>query len=403
MFVLSHEIGGVLLNAKQTDGEAMSLARTAMVVRRDILQVKNSFDGTFAANSQKTSVPPSLTTLLDMILRGPITKKDPTENQACLTIAQLLVFNSISRIRDKSGSSTRHTPHVRNRECPLPIYTALKIHGTTRDKSLIETFYRLGMCISYDRLLSLSTDITNSVIDGYDKDGVICPSKLRGGIFTTAALDNIDYNPSSTSAQDSFHGTAISLVQHPTTEKPGTVRPIDVFDNDHVCKSNKIATLPSYYTDLPPLTLPSNDIIVPETAAQFEPSDHRNLVPEEKEWLEHTRQTLTKTELGKDDTVSWAAYHASQSSLSNNQPAILSLLPMFAENSHSPAMIAHAIKVIAASTKNVNPSQTPVLAVDQPLFALAKEVQWKVIIVINYTIRSLYKSILNVRYLLEVR
>ena len=131
----------------------------------------------------------------------------------CLTIVQLLVFNSISRIRDKSGSSTRHTHHVRNRECPLPIYTALKIHGTTRDKSLIETLYRLGMCISYDRLLSISTYITNSVIDMYDKDGVICPSKLRGGIFTTAALDNIDYNPSSTSAQDSFHGTAISLVQ----------------------------------------------------------------------------------------------------------------------------------------------------------------------------------------------
>ena len=132
----------------------------------------------------------------------------------------------------------------------------------------------------------------------------------------------------------------------------------DVFDHDHVCKSNKIATLPSYYTDLPPLTLPSNDINVPETAAQFEPSDHRNLVPEQ-EWLEHTRQTLTKTELGKDDTVSWAAYHASQSSLSNNQPAIISMLPMFAENSHSPAMIAHAIKVIAASTKHVNSSQTP--------------------------------------------
>ena len=61
-----------------------------------------------------------------MILRGPTTKKDPTENQACLTIAQLLVFNSISRIRDKFGSSTRHTHHIRSRECPLPIFTALK-------------------------------------------------------------------------------------------------------------------------------------------------------------------------------------------------------------------------------------------------------------------------------------
>jgi len=30
-----------------------------------------------------------------------------------------------------------------------------KIHGATREKSLIDTFYKLGMCISYDRLLSI--------------------------------------------------------------------------------------------------------------------------------------------------------------------------------------------------------------------------------------------------------
>ena len=97
-----------------------------------------------------------------------------------------------------SGNATdaiHHTHHVRNRECPLPIYAALKIHGTTREKSLIDTFYKLGMCISYDRFLSISTDITNSVIDRYDRDGVVCPSKLRDGMFTTAAIDNIDHNP----------------------------------------------------------------------------------------------------------------------------------------------------------------------------------------------------------------
>ena len=37
-------------------------------------------------------------------------------------------------------------------------------------------------------------------------------------------MDNIDHDPSSTSAQDSFHGTGISLFQHPNSEVSGTQR-----------------------------------------------------------------------------------------------------------------------------------------------------------------------------------
>ncbi|KAL9966870.1 hypothetical protein ACROYT_G025005 [Oculina patagonica] len=168
LFVLSHEIGGVLLEAKNRDSEASCLAMAAMIVRREILQVKISFNGTFAPNCQTDSVPASLTTLLNMIMRGPAMKKDSAESQACLTVAQLLVFNSISRFRDKSdnASGTTHsTNHIRGRECPLPIHAALKIHGATTEKSLVDVFYKLAMCISYDRLLSISSDITNSVID----------------------------------------------------------------------------------------------------------------------------------------------------------------------------------------------------------------------------------------------
>ena len=36
---------------------------------------------------------------------------------------------------------------------------------------------------------------------------VVCPPKLRQGLFTTGAVDNIDHNPSSATAKDSFHGT----------------------------------------------------------------------------------------------------------------------------------------------------------------------------------------------------
>ena len=39
-------------------------------------------------------------------------------------------------------------------------------------------------------------------------------------------------------------------------------------------------------------------------------------------------------------------------------------------------MIAHGINVISAAVKHLNSSQTAVVTVDQPLFALAKEIQW---------------------------
>ena len=37
---------------------------------------------------------------------------------------------------------------------------------------------------------------------------------MRRGLFTIAAVDNIDHNPSSATAKASFHGTGISLMQH---------------------------------------------------------------------------------------------------------------------------------------------------------------------------------------------
>ena len=134
---------------------------------------------------------------------------------------------------------------------------------------MIDTFYKLEMCISYDRFLSISTNITNSVIDRYDRDGVVCPSKLRDGIFTTGAVDNIDHNPSSASSHDSFHGTTVSLVQYPITKKPGTDRATDVFDPSKSSTSKKIDSLLSYYSEVPLLTLPSLDIVVPYTSARL--------------------------------------------------------------------------------------------------------------------------------------
>ena len=58
---------------------------------------------------------------------------------------------------------------------------------------------------------------------------VLSPPKLRTNLFTTAAVDNI-HNPSSTTATDSFHGTRISMFQHPTAENEGQSRDVVVIE-----------------------------------------------------------------------------------------------------------------------------------------------------------------------------
>ena len=49
---------------------------------------------------------------------------------------------------------------------------------------------------------------------------------------------------------------------------------------------------------------------------------------------------------------------------------------MFTENAHSLAMILHSMNVITSAVHHVNPAQITVITVDQPLFTLAKQIQW---------------------------
>eukprot|EP00733_Pompholyxophrys_punicea_P000080 Pompholyxophrys_punicea_v1_NODE_10_length_6905_cov_7.951686.p2 type:complete len:342 gc:universal NODE_10_length_6905_cov_7.951686:5288-4263(-) len=53
------------------------------------------------------------------------------------------------------------------------------------------------------------------------------------------------------------------------------------------------------------------------------------------------------------------------------------MLPVFQEKAASPSMVLHGMGIIQRVTKFLNPEQIPVMALDQPLFALAKNLQWK--------------------------
>ena len=70
-----------------------------------------------------------LKSLVSMLLNGAnIESQDSEESQACLTIAQLILFN-MKKTGKSSGKGMRH---CQEREPPLPLYLGMNIHTQTK-------------------------------------------------------------------------------------------------------------------------------------------------------------------------------------------------------------------------------------------------------------------------------
>ena len=263
----NQDIGPAIRKAidDDADDDGMHLLKAAAIVRRHMFDMSYKFNGTFEEGCQESSVPDSLVALVSMILDGTNIGGDPelTTTQSALSIAQLMQFNSHAR-RRKGSIGTRHKL---SNETPLPIYLGLELHAHTRKRQLIDTMFQLGLSISYDRVLGISTQLGNSVCQQYQTENVVCPLKLRKDFFTVAAVDNIDHNPSSTTAKDSFHGTGNSLFQQPTVENPGTDRGLPIL-NDYT-NGMSIAPLPESYTTINPVIDIKKDPPLPTTCSQL--------------------------------------------------------------------------------------------------------------------------------------
>ena len=92
------------------------------------------------------------------------------------------------------------------------------VHSRTRKKSLIEELNECGLSISDKRILEIQNSITNLLCKLYDVQRSAYPPRLQENIFTVSAIDNLDHNPSSSTAKDSFHGTGISIFQFQTNQ-----------------------------------------------------------------------------------------------------------------------------------------------------------------------------------------
>ena len=93
-------------------------------------------------------------------------------------------------------------------------------------------------------------------------------------------------------------------------------------------------------------------------------------------WLNHVKNSLHIDVLNKEHNLSWSSYHSAKLEKIGAARALTALLPLFRDQAHTPAMIYHAMVLIQKQIEYLNPGQIPIMTVDQPLFAIAKEIQW---------------------------
>ena len=213
----STSVSGAIKSAMSADRDGVALAHAARHVRSII--ISKELDN-------QDSV---LHKLLHSIMFGSEVNDSNDEindggthvRQAVKSIAQTIKFNTLQYSPKNNSDTTRHN---QNKETELQKYIALKIHVETGSNKLIDIFHRLGICISYRRVMDFTKETAHALCKYFESEGVVCPSDLRKHLFTIAALDNIDHNPSSNTALDSYHGTAISLHQFRLHENEGVAR-----------------------------------------------------------------------------------------------------------------------------------------------------------------------------------
>ncbi|CAB4025239.1 hypothetical protein ROHU_037104 [Paramuricea clavata] len=314
------EVGSAIYKDCKQDFEedGICLSSAANIVRKQIFQhIQATEKFSLEEGSQNTSVPRSLVTLKSTIIGGSSISGNVSnaESKIALNISQLILFNVVKHKRRKANEldKLRHSAAL---ETPFPLFTGF----------------------------------------------------LKEEVFTTAAVDNIDHDPSSTTATKSFHGTSISIFQH--VEKALEPNQIDL-SVDFEDSSTKIE-LPESYTNLSPTK--SKAAEYPLQTVNRENSSYLQPMDEMDDWLEHLMQMN-----GKDDDIknrfSWSGFHSKKSAIRAIKTTS-TLLPLLNESVNSTAMLRHTIGVVKQILLKINPQQPIVLTAYQPVYALGKQVQW---------------------------
>ena len=162
-------------------------------------------------------------------------------------------------------------------------------------------------------------------------------------------------------------------MQHVTMENPGETREIQF----HKGPFKNEPFLPDDFAIVRAVSLNHADVSVPKVKIKENKETLKRELIREEMWVEYACKLLDQELVSSQNTVSWAAYHASQQQQFANIPAITPLLSLLFLERDTPAMVKQGTSLVQTITVYLNPDQIPVLACDQPIFAQCKYIQWK--------------------------
>ena len=149
--------------------------------------------------------------------------------------------------------------------------------------------------------------MTKQLCFHYNSQGVVCPPTLKDGLFTVAAIDNFDHDPSSSASQTSFHGASISIFQYPEENEI-----MLKFEMDTTFSMREVSMeLPKSYT-----------CILTTKDANPEPSDRKEYQidpfftsPQNgvEEWIANLKQLDLRGDGNDNDRVSFVSFFAEKS------------------------------------------------------------------------------------------
>ena len=147
---------------------------------------------------------------MSLILEGTSQHQQVLGNTHAIAVnlSQLIWFNPVKTKRKLKDSHFRHS---KANQPPLPVKAGLMIHSQTRKKSTVNDLVAAGFSVTHKRIQEIQDSIGQQLFEKYDRRKIVCPYTLKPDLFTFGATDNVDHNPTSSTATSSFHGTSVSI------------------------------------------------------------------------------------------------------------------------------------------------------------------------------------------------
>ena len=117
-------------------------------------------------------------TLVNFILEA-INLSGKGFSKESLALAQAMIFDFRFK-RDGKRRSLKKKRHDQSKETPFPLYVAIKIYSHSSSKTMINWLhFCAGILIAYNRLLDLTRNLGNRILQQYECNGVFIPCNFK--------------------------------------------------------------------------------------------------------------------------------------------------------------------------------------------------------------------------------